>query len=958
MKKNIILFLILCLMFILGFRLGRKFEAVKAEVAHSDVKEKKAKPEAGAKGFIISFEDEKDLDKLNKGALQLSLAQEHCTQGASCLKAVFPAGKYPGLSIWKPKPSDWSGFDTLKFDAYNPHNEVVRFGILLKDASGDSYADRYDGYFAFKPGENNFELNITGLKTNNKKRQIDLNKIKELTIFLYEPRKETTLYLDNLRLERENSIDADNFYKFDFGPEYSEVWPGFTKVTNKDKYSQNKGYGWAVTWDLKAEDRQYPDALFRDWVKGSGPFNIDVSNGEYIVYMMLEDPGFWQYYQHYQRREIYAEDRLVVSDTLDSAAFLKDYYFRHLETEDLPGEDIWDTYVKTRFTPKIFRVKVEDGQLNLKFSSKGTNACTLSALIIFPSGYEKEGMRYIQKINEKQKRYFNTHFVISAPSAPPISFSVSQEDKESGYILFQRNYMERVYPNTAPRIDEIGKNLELFGAQGEYEPFTIGIYPLQDLGVCELTAEDLTSEEGKIIPANNIAIRVVQYKLKSTGKKVYEAKGELLRKKSKIDIKKGITRQFWATIRIPEGTSAGNYTGKVHFKPASGKDETIELKLRVLPFKLQEPDIAVGMFYFAPDYLRWYKDTEGAFWGEVEKQLQDLKEHNINSLAIDISPGIKDVSDGASVQLSMGDFNEFIKVYKQYGFTKPLVGYGMIRLIKQAEKFSNNNEGRFGAILKNTYKSIQNSVDEMYGPEIIFCLADEISNIEGKGIEYGLNLAKIAGGIPGVKITALLNNRKDKAIFSYLDISTINRGVGIDMETIKKIKSSGSELWFYNIGQDRFTFGFYLAKTKAKGRMQWNYQLPAVDPYFDLDGRESDFCASYPSPEGPINSVWFEWIREGIDDYKYILTLSELIAMGKNSAKPEIVQKAREAEDALRTILDEVDAELSRNNWNANAYDQKRRQIAQQIVSLKELIEGRNKEIASSADVLTKASPQ
>lgn len=946
MKKNIILFLVLCALLFTK------------HVVHSDFKEKEAEKDAGAKEFISNFEDEKELSKWNKNALQLSLAEEHCTQGASCLKVIFPAGKYPGLNIWKPKPSDWSGFDTLKFDVYNPQGEVVRFGILLKDEQGDSYADRYDGYFAFKPGENNFELNITGLKTNNKKRQIQLDKIKELTIFLFEPKNETTLYLDNVRLEREKKAGADNFYRFDFGTEDSEVWPGFTKATDKDKYFKDKGYGWAVMWDLKTEDRQYPDSLFRDWVKGSGPFNIDVSNGKYIVYMMLEDPGFWQYYQHYQRREIYAEDRLVVSDTLDSAAFLKDYYFRHLETEDLPGEDIWDTYVKTRFTPKIFRVKVEDGQLNLKFSSKGAYTCALSALIIFPSEYEKEGMRYIQEINEKQKRYFNTHFVISAPSAPPISFSVSKEDKESGYILFQRNYIERVYPNTAPRIDEIGKNLELFGAQGEYEPFTIGIYPLQDLGVCELTAEDLTSEEGKIIPANNIAIRVVQYKLKSTGKKVYEAKGELLRKKSKIDIKKGITRQFWATIRIPEGTSAGNYTGKVHFKPASGKGETIELKLRVLPFKLLEPDIAMGMFYFAPSYLRWYEDTKGYFWGEIEKQLRDLKEHNINSLAIDIAPGIKDVSDGAGVQLSMGDFNEFIKVYKLAGFTKPIVGYGMIRLIKQAEKFSNGDEKRFSNILKNTYKGIKSSVDEMYGPEIIFCLADEISNIEGKGIEYGLNLAKIVRDIPGVKTTALLNNRKDRVIFPYLDISTINGGVGIDKETIENIKSSGSELWFYNIGQDRFTFGFYLAKTKAKGRMQWNYQLPAVDPYFDLDGRESDFCASYPSPEGPINSVWFEWIREGIDDYKYILTLYELIARGKNSAKSETVQKAREAEDVLRGMLDEVDVELNRKNWDVSAYDQKRWQIAQQIVALKELLEGNKEEIASSADVLTRASSQ
>jgi hypothetical protein len=51
----------------------------------------------------------------------------------------------------------------------------------------------------------------------------------------------------------------------------------------------------------------------------------------------------------------------------------------------------------------------------------------------------------------------------------------------------------------------------------------------------------------------------------------------------------------------------------------------------------------------------------------------------------------------------------------------------------------------------------------------------------------------------------------------------------------------------------------------------------AGDPYYALDCREDDFAWCNASPDGQlIPSVEFERLREGIDDYRRLITLARL----------------------------------------------------------------------------------
>ncbi len=111
-----------------------------------------------------------------------------------------------------------------------------------------------------------------------------------------------------------------------------------------------------------------------------------------------------------------------------------------------------------------------------------------------------------------------------------------------------------------------------------------------------------------------------------------------------------------------------------------------------------------------------------------------------------------------------------------------------------------------------------------------------------------------------------------------------------DEAAVDLLQKAGSNWAFYN-GGNRWTFGTYMYKAAKqygmKFRLSWHWNVVAGDPYYALDCREDDFAWCNASPDGRlIPSVEFERIREGLDDYRRLITLARLAALspGKPAA--------------------------------------------------------------------------
>ncbi len=844
-----------------------------------------------------------------------------------CLKAVYPKGEFPGLSA-KNLPSDWSAFNTLVMDVYNPGDDVVSFGILVKDKpGGHGYANRYDGQFALRPGYNKFVFNVTGLKTNDGRRPMDLTQMMELAIFLVGPKQATPLYFDHIRLERAAGSEIVGMQRFDFGPEKSEVWPGFMEVTDKTRFRDDLGYGWHDIVGLDAQDCRYPDALFRDWVRGKGTFKVNVGVGRYVVYMMLEDPGFWEYYQNYQERKIFAQGELVGHETMSPETFFRDYYFAHRDHEDLPGADVFADYVQRRFVWRRFEVNAPNGQLSVRFESSDAYANTLSALIVAPLDKDEAVQGYLENLDQERREFFEGMYVERIPKFDPLSDEMRAAFEDQGFVVFHQWIDETMFPGFVPRPEQVTDTVTLTGYPGGSEPFVLGVYPLGDVGAVVVETTDLVGDDGSLIPANQIRSRVVQYKLKLGGANVYTVRGEMLRDGSRADVAMSVTRFFWMDVNIPPQTPPGTYRGVARIvQEHSGQAQAVNVVLTVLPFVPDEADIPIGLFYAPPPQFDWYAQTKDQKWNAIERQLKDMRDHGMNTMAMGFAPSVKQIYDHGQVELDVKFLTDFLYAYRHFGFTQSISGYGMIGVFHAIRKQTEGNATLFEKALVDAFEQINSHARLLTGRDMVMGLADEVSNTGLEGIDSVIAAAKILKEA-GVNATGYFNNPQDEKIFPYVKTATINNGMKISPDLLARAKKTNTDIWFYNIGQNRLTFGFYLWRTEAKGQVQWHYQLPAVDPYFDLDGRESDYCASYPSLEGPINTVWFELAKAGIDDYRYLITLERMIG------DPETPAAAKQSAQALLNALgNETNVVLTENQWAPSEYAARRQDVIRMIL--------------------------
>ena len=103
----------------------------------------------------------------------------------------------------------------------------------------------------------------------------------------------------------------------------------------------------------------------------------------------------------------------------------------------------------------------------------------------------------------------------------------------------------------------------------------------------------------------------------------------------------------------------------------------------------------------------------------------------------------------------------------------------------------------------------------------------------------------------------------------------------------------------------RFFFGFYGYKTGASQIAQWAYY--SGNALFQGTGfRQDDEGYVYLAKDGPLPSVMWEAVREGIKDYRYLSLLARSIAAAGASDRPGAQQAAAEADRVLRGLLGRI----------------------------------------------------
>lgn len=497
----------------------------------------------------------------------------------------------------------------------------------------------------------------------------------------------------------------------------------------------------------------------------------------------------------------------------------------------------------------------------------------------------------------------------------------SDSQTAQGFLVFQRRPEEEVYPDTVPAWHELGAKLQTFGAQGQYLPLTFSIHALDDLKNCQLTLGDWKGANGELFPKSHVDVRImrpIRSRQNYTGNdKHYLLAPFLLEKHEHFDVAKGKAAQIWLTVKIPDSATPGDYSGSVTLQAEGKTAAKIPVLLRVLPYRLPPLPIEAGFSY-----------TPSVDLAMREKEMIDQREHGLNSCEGPIGAVIasRDQNFGDDdVEATRKSIHETLtlrrKVYGGRANQVPLtanIGHEILY------KWDNDKgwfvfwprSDKFEANFFKAVHTVEEAVKAENGPPIRVFIMDEPGGHPDLFKETVYYTKLLKEKTPNVKTWCTLGGGTAIGVDEvgqlgpFLDELSINR---FNSNICKTLIDRKKPYGVYNGGsatesvthfsKDRYFFGMYLWKTGAQEVLQWVY---AFGESWKGYVRGNDGYV-YPTSEGPLPSISWECVRQGLDDYRTMDLLWRLITVARKSGDAKAIEAAKSAEATARDILGSTD---------------------------------------------------
>ncbi len=519
------------------------------------------------------------------------------------------------------------------------------------------------------------------------------------------------------------------------------------------------------------------------------------------------------------------------------------------------------------------------------------------------------------------------------------------------FLAFPTNPMRYTYDVTRPFSEEIGRPVRTFATPGEYASLAFAIRSLEPLACVQIDISALSNEQGEVVvPRNHIDLRIVRdLPIRPSTEKTYLLAPRYLESFDEFDVlmlPTERTERFWLTIKVPDDAPAGIAKGKIAISCRIGGQYTLDLAIRVLPFKLAVPDPEKDFNF---QILCRTNDSRRTTYGrhcdpnEIQRLFVDMAEHGMNSSNYEaLTPAHQQQPDGSfsfdfdkSGGAGFYSINDYLHLLLRSGISGPVClyngPYGWSKF--GAVKFGEIGSPPYNAYLQAVIRAVEEQRQKMSWPEFIYFIGDE-PGANAERLRLNMNCGQQVKAVnPKLRISNFFNGQwggtKDWKILK--EVSDINCTNFINEETLSESPAIGYEsVWGYNGCYNyptdtrgyRVFYGFHPWKCGLKGITQYvSRAFPVDDPKTDgcvaydqinncNGGTAQPYDFTYPSAEGPLPTPKWESIRQGINDYRYLLTLKQLIASHSLPAKVASAQ----------AVLDEVMENYQRNYQSHEHY--------------------------------------
>jgi len=511
------------------------------------------------------------------------------------------------------------------------------------------------------------------------------------------------------------------------------------------------------------------------------------------------------------------------------------------------------------------------------------------------------------------------------------------------------------------------KSIAISAAKGEYEPFQLVLAPKHDLRNVRVNVSALRSNSGAQIPAEAIAICRVGYVNVTDPTDEIGCAGEWpdplppLDKPFDLRAADGV-QPLWFTVHVPRDAAAGDYQGTIDLAADDWKT-TVPFAVHVWNFEIPRENHLRTAFGFSTGNVRRYHNltSDDELRQVVDLYFKNFAEHRISPY--DFAPfdpiqvQFPKEADGA-VKV---DFSRFDRQAEKY--LGPDYRFSTFRLSLSGMgggTFHARRPGRIGRFDEDTPEYQRLFTD--YLRQLESHLRDKgwldnafvywFDEPEPKDYDFvRAGMERIHRAAPGLR--RMLTEQPEKELDGAVDIwCPVSPNVKPD--DVAKERAKGNGFWWYictgpkgpycTLFIDHFAIEFRMWswqtwKLGIQGLLIWqsNYwtsdaafpppqiQNPWEDPMSYTSGYSTpagtkkhwgngDGRFLYPPNRdpmndkskylvGPVNSIRWEMLREGIEDYEYLWLLRDLVEKAKKRGdKSEALTRA----ESLLTIPDSI----------------------------------------------------
>jgi hypothetical protein len=181
---------------------------------------------------------------------------------------------------------------------------------------------------------------------------------------------------------------------------------------------------------------------------------------------------------------------------------------------------------------------------------------------------------------------------------------------------------------------------------------------------------------------------------------------------------------------------------------------------------------------------------------------------------------------------------------------------------------------------------------------------------------------------------------------------------------------TGAEFWWYGTGSyvnpfpqeghmfhNRYGAGYLFWKTGARAEVSWTFCRPHEDVFNDFDGvransvEPKEQVTVYPhllkpddwsTYQGGIPTIAWESLREGVDDYAYLHTLTSVIAEAAESEEEAVRKAAKDTAEKLTALIESIPwtNPMDKQSFDTEVLLQARRTVANLIADLQATMAG------------------